>query len=149
VILSLFFTETTPTRMVDMYTKLSASRAYVYAVARACDAGHISRRDCAGVILYSSDRAVEVTSEAMQSLGGNGYINEYPVARMLRDARLYTVGAGTQEIRRMLVGRTFNEGEAASIDTVILAPTDSFPSLRIGMIPSTSLYLLPCTISAQ
>lgn len=106
----------------DMYTKLSASRAYVYAVARACDAGHISRRDCAGVILYSSDRAVEVTSEAMQSLGGNGYINEYPVARMLRDARLYTVGAGTQEIRRMLVGRTFNEGEAV----LNLVPVSSY-----------------------
>lgn len=98
----------------DMYTKLSASRAYVYAVARACDAGHVSRRDCAGTILYSSDRAVEVTSEAMQSLGGNGYINEYPVARMLRDARLYTVGAGTQEIRRMLIGRTFNEGKSTT-----------------------------------
>ncbi|UZJ51392.1 hypothetical protein CBS101457_000712 [Exobasidium rhododendri] len=98
-------------KVADMYTKLSASRAYVYAVARACDAGQISRRDCAGAILYSSDRAVEVTSEAMQSLGGNGYINEYPVARMLRDARLYTVGAGTQEIRRMLIGRTFNEGK--------------------------------------
>lgn len=96
-------------KIADMYTKLNASRSYVYAVARACDAGQISRRDCAGVILYSSDRAVEVTMEAMQALGGNGYINEYPVARMLRDARLYTVGAGTQEIRRMLIGRTFNE----------------------------------------
>lgn len=92
-----------------MYTKLGASRSYVYAVGRACDNGAISRRDCAGAILYSSDRAVEVTMDAMQCLGGNGYINEYPVARMLRDARLYTVGAGTQEIRRMLIGRTFNE----------------------------------------
>lgn len=93
-----------------MYTKLNATRSYIYAVARACDGGHVSRRDCAGAILYASDRAVEVTMDAMQSLGGNGYINEYPVARMLRDARLYTVGAGTQEIRRMLIGRTFNEG---------------------------------------
>lgn len=97
-------------KIADMYTKLNASRAYVYAVARACDQGHVSRRDCAGAILYSSDRAVEVCSEAMQSCGGNGYINEYPVNRLLRDARLYTVGAGTQEIRRMLIGRTFNEG---------------------------------------
>jgi len=92
-----------------MYTKLGAARAYVYAVARACDAGHVSRKDCAGAILYSSDRAVEVTMDAMQILGGNGYINDFPVARMLRDARLYTVGAGTQEIRRMLIGREFNQ----------------------------------------
>jgi hypothetical protein len=114
-----------------MYTKLSASRAYVYAVARACDAGHVSRRDCAGVILYSSDRAVEVTSEAMQSLGGNGYINEYPVARMLRDSRLYTVGAGTQEIRRMLIGRTFNEGECRThISLALYHSLTLFPSSR-------------------
>ncbi|TBU35651.1 acyl-CoA dehydrogenase NM domain-like protein [Dichomitus squalens] len=96
-------------KLADMYTKLNASRAYVYAVAKACDQGKVSRRDCAGAILYSSDRAVEVTMEAMQSLGGNGYINEYPTGRFLRDARLYTVGAGTQEIRRMLIGREFNE----------------------------------------
>jgi len=96
-------------KIADMYTKLGAARAYVYAVARACDAGHVSRKDCAGAILYSSDRAVEVTMDAMQILGGNGYINDFPVARMLRDARLYTVGAGTQEIRRMLIGREFNQ----------------------------------------
>ncbi|KAI0345288.1 acyl-CoA dehydrogenase NM domain-like protein [Trametopsis cervina] len=95
-------------KIADMYTKMNAARSYVYAVARACDAGQVSRRDCAGVILYSSDRAVEVASEAMQCLGGNGYINDYPVNRILRDARLYTVGAGTQEIRRMLIGREFN-----------------------------------------
>ncbi|EIW73251.1 isovaleryl-CoA dehydrogenase [Tremella mesenterica] len=96
-------------KLADMYTKLSASRAYVYAVARACDAGHVSRQDCAGAILYSSDRAVEVSMEAQQCLGGNGYINDYPAGRLLRDSRLYTVGAGTQEIRRMLIGRGFNE----------------------------------------
>ncbi|KAI0722416.1 acyl-CoA dehydrogenase/oxidase [Fomitopsis betulina] len=96
-------------KIADMYTKLNASRSYVYAVAKACDQGKVSRRDCAGAILYSSDRAVEVTMEAMQMLGGNGYINEYPTGRFLRDARLYTVGAGTQEIRRMLIGREFNE----------------------------------------
>jgi len=95
-------------KIADMYTKLSASRAYAYAVGRACDAGHISRRDCAGVILFASDRAVEVANDAMQSLGGNGYINDYPTGRILRDARLYCVGAGTQEIRRMLIGREFN-----------------------------------------
>ncbi|KAH9977382.1 acyl-CoA dehydrogenase/oxidase C-terminal [Lactifluus volemus] len=96
-------------KIADMYTKLNASRSYVYAVARACDQGRISRKDCAGAILYSTDRAVEVASEAMQCLGGNGYINDYPMGRILRDARLYTVGAGTQEIRRMLIGREFNE----------------------------------------
>ncbi|CAE7221052.1 unnamed protein product [Rhizoctonia solani] len=95
-------------KIADMYTKLNASRSYVYAVARACDRGDISRRDCAGAILYSSDRAVEVAEDAMQCLGGNGYINDYPTGRILRDARLYCVGAGTQEIRRMLIGREFN-----------------------------------------
>ncbi|KAH7915303.1 acyl-CoA dehydrogenase/oxidase [Hygrophoropsis aurantiaca] len=96
-------------KIADMYTKINASRAYVYAVARACDNGHISRRDCAGAILYSTEKAVEVALEGMQCLGGNGYINEYPMGRILRDSRLYTVGAGTQEIRRMLIGREFNQ----------------------------------------
>ncbi|RXW20065.1 hypothetical protein EST38_g5770 [Candolleomyces aberdarensis] len=96
-------------KLADMYTKLSASRAYVYAVAKACDQGKVSRKDCAGAILYSTEKAVEVTMEGMQCLGGNGYINDYPMGRLLRDARLYTVGAGTQEIRRMLIGREFNE----------------------------------------
>ncbi|KAL8278488.1 hypothetical protein RQP46_009178 [Phenoliferia psychrophenolica] len=95
-------------KIADMYTKISATRSYVYAVGRACDAGNISRRDCAGVILYSSDRCLEVALEAMQMLGGNGYINDYPVGRIVRDAQLYKVGAGTQEIRRMLIGREFN-----------------------------------------
>lgn len=133
-----------------MYTRLSAARSYVYAVARACDAGHISRRDCAGAILYSSDRTVEVTSEAMQSLGGNGYINEYPVARMLRDARLYTVGAGTQEIRRMLIGRTFNEGEwtrgfckRVKSLTVLSTPCRACVNAIITVTPSAA-YCMQC-----
>ncbi|KAJ7805634.1 isovaleryl-CoA-dehydrogenase [Mycena olivaceomarginata] len=96
-------------KIADMYTNLNASRSYVYAVARACDQGKISRRDCAGAILYSTEKAIEVAIEAMQSLGGNGYINDYPLARIVRDSRLYAVGAGTQEIRRMLIGREFNE----------------------------------------
>ncbi|EPQ57936.1 acyl-CoA dehydrogenase NM domain-like protein [Gloeophyllum trabeum ATCC 11539] len=96
-------------KIADMYTKLNASRSYVYAVARACDQGKVSRRDCAGAILYSTEKAIEVALEAMQCLGGNGYINEYPTGRILRDSRLYAVGAGTQEIRRMLIGREFNE----------------------------------------
>ncbi|KAJ7461567.1 acyl-CoA dehydrogenase NM domain-like protein [Mycena latifolia] len=96
-------------KIADMYTNLNASRSYVYAVARACDQGKISRRDCAGAILYSTEKAIEVAIEAMQSLGGNGYINDYPMGRIVRDSRLYAVGAGTQEIRRMLIGREFNE----------------------------------------
>lgn len=96
-------------KIADMYVKLNSARSYVYAVARACDKGEISRRDCAGAILYSTEKAIEIALEAMQCLGGNGYINEYPTGRYLRDARLYAVGAGTQEVRRMLIGREFNE----------------------------------------
>jgi len=96
-------------KIADMYTKMSASRSYVYAVARACDRGKISRRDCAGAILYSTEKAVEVALEGMQCFGGNGYINDYPLGRIVRDSRLYTVGAGTQEIRRLLIGREFND----------------------------------------
>ncbi|TNY24804.1 acyl-CoA dehydrogenase/oxidase [Rhodotorula diobovata] len=101
-------------KIADMFTKVSASRAYLYSVARACDAGHVSRRDCAGAILYSSDRAVEVCLEALQMLGGNGYTHDYEVNRFLRDALLYKVGAGTQEIRRMLIGREFNNDFASA-----------------------------------
>ncbi|OZJ03449.1 Isovaleryl-CoA dehydrogenase, mitochondrial [Bifiguratus adelaidae] len=96
-------------KLADMYTKLNASRAYVYAVARACDRGEISNKDCAGVILYSAERATEVALDAIQCLGGNGYINDYPTSRILRDAKLYEIGAGTSEIRRMLIGREFNK----------------------------------------
>ncbi|BGP18276.1 hypothetical protein JCM10213_007907 [Rhodosporidiobolus nylandii] len=95
-------------KVADMYTRVSAARAYLYSVARACDNGQVSRRDCAGAILYASDRAVKVTLEALQMLGGNGYTNDFSVNRYLRDALLYKVGAGTQEIRRMLIGREFN-----------------------------------------
>ncbi|GAA6033823.1 hypothetical protein JCM8097_000359 [Rhodosporidiobolus ruineniae] len=101
-------------KVADIYTRVSAARAYLYAVARACDEGHVSRRDCAGAILYASDRAVEVTLEALQLLGGNGYTHDYPVNRFVRDALLYKVGAGTQEIRRMLIGREFNNDFAAA-----------------------------------
>ncbi|CAK5265155.1 unnamed protein product [Mycena citricolor] len=96
-------------KIADMYTNLNASRSYVYAVARACDQGKISRRDCAGAILYSTEKAIQVALEAQQALGGNGYINEYAVGRIVRDSRLYAVGAGSQEIRRMLIGREFNQ----------------------------------------
>ncbi|KAJ2355749.1 hypothetical protein GGF43_002503 [Coemansia sp. RSA 2618] len=96
-------------KLADMYTKLNASRAYVYAVARACDQGQVSNKDCAGAILYSAERATEVALDAIQCLGGNGYINDYPTGRILRDAKLYEIGAGTSEIRRMLIGRELNK----------------------------------------
>jgi len=105
-------------KLADMYTKLSASRAYVYSVAEAVDeineAGGSGdkykdlRKDCAGVILYAAERATECALDAIQCLGGNGYINDYPTGRLLRDAKLYEIGAGTSEIRRMLIGREFN-----------------------------------------
>ncbi len=97
-------------KLADMYTQLNASRAYLYAVAKACDRGYTTRKDAAGVILYTSERATQIALEAIQCLGGNGYINEFPTGRFLRDAKLYEIGAGTSEIRRMLIGRElFNE----------------------------------------
>ncbi|MBX5472572.1 MAG: isovaleryl-CoA dehydrogenase [Acetobacteraceae bacterium] len=92
-------------KLADMYTTLNAARAYVYAVARACDAGGATRKDAAGVILFAAERATWMALEAIQCLGGNGYINDYPTGRLLRDAKLYEIGAGTSEIRRMLIGR--------------------------------------------
>ncbi len=92
-------------KVADMYTEMNASRAYVYAVARACDRGQTTRQDAAGAILYAAERATRVALDAIQLLGGNGYINEYATGRLLRDAKLYEIGAGTSEIRRMLIGR--------------------------------------------
>ena len=92
-------------KIADMYTVLSASRAYLYAVARSCDQGRSSRKDAAGVILFVSERATQMALETIQILGGNGYINDYPAGRLLRDAKLYEIGAGTSEVRRMLIGR--------------------------------------------
>ncbi|KXX66481.1 isovaleryl-CoA dehydrogenase [Marichromatium gracile] len=92
-------------KLADMYTNLNACRAYVYAVGRACDLGRTTRKDAAGAILYSAERATAMALDAIQCLGGNGYINEYPTGRLLRDAKLYEIGAGTSEIRRMLIGR--------------------------------------------
>ncbi len=92
-------------KVADMYTALNASRAYVYAVARACDRGETTRKDAAGAILFSAEYATKLSLDAIQILGGNGYINDYPTGRLLRDAKLYEIGAGTQEIRRMLIGR--------------------------------------------
>ncbi len=92
-------------KVADMYVALNACRAYVYAVASACDRGETTRKDAAGCILYSAEMATKLALEAIQSLGGNGYINDYPTGRLLRDAKLYEIGAGTSEIRRMLIGR--------------------------------------------
>jgi isovaleryl-CoA dehydrogenase len=99
-------------KMADMYTALSASRAYVYSVASACDAGNVRRRDAAACILFAAENATRVALEAIQALGGNGYINDFPAGRLLRDAKLYEIGAGTQEIRRMLIGRELFESAA-------------------------------------
>ena len=92
-------------KLADMYTTMNASRAYVYAVAKACDRGETTREDAAGAILYAAENATKVALDAVQLLGGNGYINDYPTGRYLRDAKLYEIGAGTSEIRRMLIGR--------------------------------------------
>ncbi len=96
-------------KIADMYAAMNSARAYTYAVAAACDRGETTRQDAAGCLLYSSTKATECALEAIQALGGNGYINDYPTGRLLRDAKLYEIGAGTQEIRRMLIGRELFE----------------------------------------
>ncbi len=99
-------------KLADMYTAMNAAKAYVYAVARACDRGRTTRKDAAGAILYVAEKATWMALEAIQALGGNGYINDYPTGRLLRDAKLYEIGAGTSEIRRMLIGRELFEETA-------------------------------------
>jgi len=99
-------------KLADMYVALSTARAYVYAVAEACDRGETARKDAAGAILYSAEKATWMALEAIQALGGNGYINDYPTGRLLRDAKLYEIGAGTSEIRRFLIGREMFEETA-------------------------------------
>jgi isovaleryl-CoA dehydrogenase len=96
-------------KVADMYANLNAARAYSYAIGRACDAGRCSRQDAAAAILFGADRATQMCLESIQALGGNGYINDYAAGRLLRDAKLYEIGAGTQEIRRMLIGREIYE----------------------------------------
>lgn len=92
-------------KIADMYTTMNAAKSYIYTVAKACDRGQTTRKDAAGAILYAAEKATWMTLEAIQCLGGNGYINDYPTGRLLRDAKLYEIGAGTSEIRRMLIGR--------------------------------------------
>ena len=97
-------------KLADMHTGLNACRAYVHTVARACDNGHTSRKDAAGALLFAAERATRTALDAIQLLGGNGYTNDYPAGRLLRDAKLYEIGAGTSEIRRMLIGRELFDG---------------------------------------
>jgi isovaleryl-CoA dehydrogenase len=99
-------------KVADMYTTMNACKAYVYAVAKACDRGQTARKDAAGAILYAAEKATLIALDAIQLLGGNGYINDYPTSRLLRDAKLYEIGAGTSEIRRMLIGRELFEETA-------------------------------------
>jgi isovaleryl-CoA dehydrogenase len=99
-------------KLADMYVTLNACKAYVYAVAKACDRGETTREDAAGAILYAGEKATQCALDAIQLLGGNGYINDYPTGRLLRDAKLYEIGAGTSEIRRMLIGRELFEKSA-------------------------------------
>ncbi|KAI6175797.1 Butyryl-CoA dehydrogenase [Aphelenchoides bicaudatus] len=96
-------------KLADMYTKLSASRAYLYTIARSTVAGNVTSKDCAGTILYLAENATQVCLDAIQVLGGNGYINDYPTGRLLRDAKLYEIGAGTSEVRRLVIGRAINK----------------------------------------
>jgi isovaleryl-CoA dehydrogenase len=92
-------------KLADMYVTMNAARAYVYASADACDRGETARKDAAGCILFAAEKATQMALDALQLLGGNGYINDYPTGRLLRDAKLYEIGAGTSEIRRWLIGR--------------------------------------------
>jgi isovaleryl-CoA dehydrogenase len=96
-------------KIADMYVTLNAARAYVYTVAKACDRHETTREDAAGAILFAAEKATQVALDAVQLLGGNGYINEFPTGRLLRDAKLYEIGAGTSEIRRLLIGREIFE----------------------------------------
>jgi isovaleryl-CoA dehydrogenase len=97
-------------KMADMYTALMTSQSYLYTVAKACDRGDVTRKDAASVILYTAERATWMAGETIQCLGGNGYINDFPTGRLWRDAKLYEIGAGTSEIRRMLIGRELFDG---------------------------------------
>jgi isovaleryl-CoA dehydrogenase len=99
-------------KLADMYVTMNAAKAYVYSVAKACDRGQTTREDAAGAILYAAERATQVALDAIQTLGGSGYTNDYPLGRLLRDAKLYEIGAGTSEIRRMLIGRELFEKSA-------------------------------------
>ena len=96
-------------KLADMYTSMASCRSYLYSTARATSAGHLTNKDCAGVILYLAEQATKVSLDAIQILGGNGYINDYPTGRILRDAKLYEIGAGTSEVRRLIIGRALNK----------------------------------------
>jgi isovaleryl-CoA dehydrogenase len=99
-------------KLADMYTTMNACRAYVYFTAKAADRGQATRYDAAGCLLYAAEKATALALQAIQTLGGNGYVNDYPTGRLLRDAKLYEIGAGTSEVRRMLIGRELFEATA-------------------------------------
>jgi isovaleryl-CoA dehydrogenase len=124
-------------KLADMYTTMNACRAYVYAVAQACDARReTTRKDAAGAILYAAEKATWMAGEAIQCLGGNGYINEYPTGRLLRDAKLYEIGAGTSEIRRWLIGRedlTMAAIKAAKEIGYRKLLLDTLPAMRVAV----------------
>ena len=132
-------------KLADMYVAMNASRAYVYAVAKACDRGETTREDAAGAILYSAERATAVALDAIQVLGGNGYTNDYPLGRLLRDAKLYEIGAGTSEIRRMLIGRElFGKSSAA----IVVRPQSS-PSSPSARRNSSGISAAPAPAAAR
>ena len=117
-------------KLADMYTTMNACKAYVYAVAKACDRGETARKDAAGAILYAAEKATQIALDAVQLLGGNGYINDYPTGRLLRDAKLYEIGAGTSEIRRRLIGRELRparNARSSSRSSLAMVPPESKP----------------------
>merc|ERR1719204_2284831 len=109
-----------------MYTTLGACRNYLYNTAKAADQGHVSGKDCAGVILYGAEKCTQMALDAIQILGGNGYINDYPTGRFLRDAKLYEIGAGTSEVRRLVIGRAINAEHKSHHETVLNLATVQF-----------------------
>jgi isovaleryl-CoA dehydrogenase len=128
-------------KLADMYTTMNAARAYVYAVAAACDRGETTRKDAAGCILYSAERATQIALDAIQLLGGNGYINDYPTGRLLRDAKLYEIGAGTSEIRRWLIGREMM-AEGAAWDAAVTLVVASSTLLRATSASVSEIHWL-------
>jgi isovaleryl-CoA dehydrogenase len=127
-------------KVADMYVTMNACRAYVYSVAKACDRGETTREDAAGAILYAAEKATQCALDAIQLLGGNGYINDYPTGRLLRDAKLYEIGAGTSEIRRMLIGRELFEKTTKGLSTSLVrrSTVAKGPSILLPSWPGLS-----------
>jgi len=122
-------------KLADMYTVTQATRAFVYKTAEAADQGRADRKDCAAVILYAAEHATKMALDAIQLLGGNGYINEYPTGRLLRDAKLYEIGAGTSEIRRMLIGRELYKEHSSAWHTCSWVCSDMYNTVSLPELP--------------